>query len=131
MKAEWTRLALVKYATTSSDQIKTVGPTRISRFDTVVETVDECGEFDTQLADAGPGDIGALDLVLWAAEEYVIAHIGLHLPHVGGVRLEDVHRVKSNLALILLGELVQGGNLPPKRRSGVTAEDQDHRLVSP
>ncbi len=131
VKSKWARFAFVKYASTLTDQIEPVGPTRESRFDTIVETVNECGEFDAQLADARPSNIGALDLVLWTAEEYVIAHIGLHLPHVGGMRLEDVHGVKSDFTLILLGELVQGGNLPPKRRSGVTAEDQDDRLVGP
>ena len=131
MKSEWARFALVEYASALSDQIEPVGPTRESRFDTVVKTVDECRKFDAQLANARPGNIGALDLVLWTAEEDVITYIGLHLPHVSGMRLEDVHGVKSDFASILLGELIQGGNLPPKGGSGVAAEDQDHRLVGP
>jgi hypothetical protein len=47
------------------------------------------------------------------------------------VSLEDVDRVEGGLIFILLGELVQGGNLPPKWRSGIAPEDEDDGLVSP
>lgn len=40
------------------------------------------------------------------------------------MRLSDVDHEEADLLSILLVELVQGGNLPPERRSGVTAEDQ-------
>ncbi len=42
--------------------------------------------------------------------------------------LKNVNGVETDLALVLLGELVQGGNLPPKGRSGIAAKDQDDRL---
>jgi len=47
------------------------------------------------------------------------------------MRLQDVDRVEINLALVLLGQFVQGGNLPPKRRSGVAAEDENDGLIYP
>jgi hypothetical protein len=53
------------------------------------------------------------------------------LPHVGGVRLKDVNGVEADLVAVLLGKLVQGGNLPPKRRSRVAAKDQNDRLLGP
>jgi hypothetical protein len=55
----------------------------------------------------------------------------LHLPHIGGMRLKDIYSVESDLVAVLLGQFVQGGNLPPKGRSRVAAEDQDDRLLSP
>jgi hypothetical protein len=61
----------------------------------------------------------------------VVANVGLHLPNVSGVSLEDIDRVEGDLIFILLGELVQGGNLPPKWRSGIAPEDEDDGLVSP
>jgi hypothetical protein len=43
---------------------------------------------------------------------------------------QNVHRQKLHPVVILIVELVEGGNLPPERRSGVTAKDQDYRLFS-
>jgi hypothetical protein len=47
------------------------------------------------------------------------------------MRLKDVNSVKPHLVAILLCQLVQGGNLPPKRRSRVAAEHQHNRPVDP
>jgi len=47
------------------------------------------------------------------------------------MRLKNVDGVKVNLAVVLLGKFVQGGNLPPKRRSCVAPEDQDDRPIYP
>src|ERR1700722_18720425 len=44
---------------------------------------------------------------------------------------KDVDRVEVNLALVLLGQFVQGGNLPSKRRSSKAAEDENSRLIAP
>jgi hypothetical protein len=45
--------------------------------------------------------------------------------------LKDVDRIKTDFVLVLIGQLVQGGNLPPKWRSGVAPENQHDRLLSP
>jgi hypothetical protein len=42
------------------------------------------------------------------------------------MRFRDVHDQESNLLPVLLGELVEGGNLPPERRSSVAAKDQHY-----
>jgi len=52
----------------------------------------------------------------------------LHLPNIAGMRFGDVDHQESNFALILIVELVEGGNLPPERRSSVAAENHDYRL---
>jgi hypothetical protein len=43
--------------------------------------------------------------------------------------LGDVNNQKSNSMLILLEQIVEGGNLPSERRSRVTAEHQHYRLL--
>jgi hypothetical protein len=45
------------------------------------------------------------------------------------MRLRDIDDEKGNPAAILIVEIVQGGYLPPERRSSVAAEDKDHRLL--
>ncbi len=52
------------------------------------------------------------------------------LPHVAGVRFADVDDIKGDPVLVLIVQLVQGGNLPPEGRSGIAAEDEDYRLRS-
>jgi len=131
MKAEGPRLALVENPSALPDQIEPVGPARISRLDPIVEVVDQRGKFDAQLAHACSGNGGALGLIFRAAEQNTITHIRAHLPHIGGMRLKDVNGVEGDFVAVLLGELVQGGNLPPKGRSSVATEDEDDRPLSP
>ena len=128
MEAEWTGLALIKHAASGSNQVQPVGPACICRFDTVVEVVNECGKPNVKLANTRACDEGTLCLVLRAAEKHLVADVRLHLPDIGWMRLKDVDGVERNLALVLLGQLVQGGNLPPKWRSRVAPEDQDDGL---
>ena len=45
------------------------------------------------------------------------------------MRFHDVNRKEANLVLVLIVELVEGGNLPPKWRSGITPEDEHHWLM--
>ena len=131
VKAEWTGFALVQNSAAVPNQVEPVGPAGICKLRLVLKTVNHRGEFDPQLAHARTGNKGAFRLVLGAAEENSIAHVGLQLPHVGGMRLKNVNGVEVDLAAVLLGEFIQGGNLPPKRRSRVTPEDQNDRLVGP
>jgi hypothetical protein len=46
------------------------------------------------------------------------------------MRFLNVNQIKFHLILILLIEPVESGNLPPKRRSGVTAKNQHDRLFT-
>jgi hypothetical protein len=48
-----------------------------------------------------------------------------------GRGFKDVDGVEINLALELLGQFVQGGNLPSKGRSSKAAEDENSRLIAP
>jgi len=44
------------------------------------------------------------------------------------MRLGDIHRQERNAILIIVVQLVQGGNLPPIGRSSVAAEDENDGL---
>src|ERR1700678_2719091 len=45
--------------------------------------------------------------------------------------LQDINRVKINIALVVLGQFVQGGTRPPKRRSSIAAKDENDGLIYP
>ena len=128
MKSKGARFGFVENTASGGDQVQPVGPACISGFDTIIETVDEGRKLDSEFSHASPGHIESFGLVGGAGEDHVITHVGLHLPYVGRVRLENIDRVERNLVLVLLSKLVQGGNLPPKWRSRIAPEDQDDRL---
>ncbi|SRR5579871_513137 len=128
MKAEGPWFALVEDTSPWSNQIQPVRPPGISSLNTIVESVDQRRELDSEFAHAGARHIETLALILGAGKDHVIAHVGLHLPYIGRMRLKDINRVKPNLILVLLCQFVQGGNLPPKWRSGIAPEDEDNRL---
>ena len=131
MEPERARLAFVKHPASRCNEVQPVRPPGVRSFDVIVETVDERRELDSEFTHAGPGHIESFGFVSGAGEEHVVAYVGLHLPYVGRVRLKNVDRVEPNLVLVLLGELVQGGNLPPKWRSGIAPEDEDDRIRRP
>jgi len=131
MKAEWPGLALVKYAAVGTYQIKAVGPTRIGILYLVVEAIHHGREFNSQSAHTRAGYRCAFFFVARTPEEHVIAHVALHLPHVRGVCLKDIDCIEIDFILVLSGQFVQGGNLPPKRRSRITPEYQDDRFAGP
>ena len=79
----------------------------------------------------GAGDGGTFSLVLWTSKKNLIANVTLHLPYVGGVRFKNVYSVKVHFAFVLLRQIVQGGNLPPKGWSSIAAEDQHHGSSRP
>ena len=131
MKSERPRLALVKNSATLRDEVQPVGPARVSSFHLVVEAIQQSREMNPQLAHARVGHTRALGFIPRTAEQHAVFHVRLHLPNVGGMRLENVNRVEIDLALVLLGQLVEGGNLPPKWRSSVAAENQHDRPLGP
>ena len=131
MEAEGARLAFVCDSTACLNEVHAVRPTGISGFDLIIEIIDERWKFDVKTSDAGVCHRGAFGLISWAAKEDLVAHIALHLPHVSRMGFENVHGIEIYLALVLLRQFVQGGNLPPKWGSGIASEDQHHGLRSP
>jgi hypothetical protein len=72
----------------------------------------------------------AVFYVFWAGNENIVFDIGLRLPDIAGMGFLDIDCIKCRLALILLVQLVELGNLPAEGRSSVTAKYQHHGLVS-
>src|SRR5690349_2558015 len=89
MKAEWSGLAFVEKASAGGHEIQAVGPAGVGGFGAILEAVQQGRKLDAQLAHAGSGDAGAFSLVAGAAEQHAVAHVGLHLPHIGGMGLEN------------------------------------------
>ncbi len=130
LEPEGTRLALVGDATIRIDQVNTVGPAGVSLFGRVVELVQNSGKLDSQFAHASASDESSLVFILGAGKNNVVADVAFHLPHVAGVRFDDVDSQKGYVVAVLLVKLVEGGNLPPEGRSSVAAKDQDDRPFS-
>jgi len=131
MESEGARFALIENASALADQVEPVRPTGVSRFDLIVDAVNQCRKLDAQLPHARASDKRSLQVILRTTEEHFVAHVGPHLPNISWMRLEDIDRVEADLVAILFGELIQGGNLPPKWRSGVTAKHQDNWPIRP
>jgi MFS family permease len=106
------------------------GPMRDqSAFGGVPEFVQHCGKLYPQLAHAKSGDVLPLAFILRTGEDDLIPDVALHLPDITRMGLGDVYGQKGDTILVLLVELVEGGNLPPKGRSSVTAKDEHDRLL--
>jgi hypothetical protein len=129
LESERARLALESHATMRVDQIHAVRPAGVRTLGGVPEFVQHCGKLYPQLAHAKSGDVLTLVFILRTGEDDLIPDVALHLPHITGMSFGDVYGQKGDTILVLLVELVEGGNLPPKGRSGVTAEDEHYGLA--
>ncbi len=121
-------LAFVHDAAVPIDQIDALGPACVRRFSRVVESVDDSGELDPQFANASSSHLASLLIIFRTSEENLVLQIVLRLPHVGRMRLRDVDDKERDLLPVLVIQLVEGGNLPPERRSSIAAEHEHDRL---
>lgn len=80
-------LGFEKHTSSGSDQIQTIRPAGISSLNTIVKSVDQSREVDSEFAHARTGYIEAFRFISRTGEDDVLAHVGLHLPHVGRVSL--------------------------------------------
>ena len=62
--------------------------------------------------------------------DYILFFIYRQLPGIAGMRFLNVDQIECDLLLVPIIDFVQVGNLPAKRRSGVTTEDQHDRLFA-
>jgi hypothetical protein len=128
VEPEGPRFALVRHVAGGVDQVKAVWPGCIRLLRGVAEFIEHGGNIDSELADAGTRDETAFFFAPRTGEDDIVLNIALHLPNVAGVRLGDVNHQERDLVSILLIELIEGRNLPPKRRSSVASEYQDDWL---
>jgi len=128
VEAEGTWLALIRHAAGGVDQVKSVWPCRVRLLRGVAEFIEHGRNIDSELANAGSRDETAFFFAPWTGEDDIVFNIALHLPNIARVRLGNVYDQERDLLSVLLIELVEGRNLPPKRRSSVASEYQDNRL---
>jgi hypothetical protein len=119
----------VSYAAVGIDQINAVGPAGICLLGGVFELIQNSGKLNSEFAYASAGDLGALVFILRAGKDNIVFNVAFHLPHVAGMRFYDIHRQESHAVAVLLVKLIEGGNLPPERRSSIAAEDEHDRLL--
>ena len=110
------------------DEVYTVRPARVCLFGGVAKLVEYGRKLDPQFANASACHQCALFLSPGAGKDDLVLDIALHLPHVAGMSFRDVHNNESDLALVLIIKLVQGGNLPPEGWSSVASENHHYRL---
>jgi hypothetical protein len=91
-------------------------------FRRVAELVEHGGKLYTKFPHASPSDERAISFSFRARKDNLVFDVALHLPNVAGMRFGNVDHQKSNPPAILLVELIEDRNLPPKWRSGVAAE---------
>ena len=130
MEAEWARPALVCYTPVAVDYIKPIGPAGVGGFSGVPDVIDEGRNLDVQIPDARARYSFALLQALRICEYDVLADIRFHLPEIAGVGFLDVNDIERRPILVLLVQPVERGNLPAKGRSGIAAEDKDHRFCA-
>src|SRR5690348_6358880 len=128
MEPKWARTALVGHAAVLVDQIDSIRPASVGLFRAVAEIIHQSGKLDSQLAHAHSGHRLALFNVPGTRKYDLIANVALHLPHVAGMRFEDIHGIELHARTVLVIQLIEGRNLPPKWRSGVAAENEDNRF---
>jgi hypothetical protein len=131
MEPKRSRFALERDLSVALNQVKAVRPPGVGGFHLIIKTIDQRRKLDMQLPNAGASHGCALLLVARTAKQNVIADVALHLPDIGRMSFKNVDGVKVDFALVLLGQLVQGGNLPPKRRSRIAAENENDRPLRP
>lgn len=129
VEPEGPRLALVRHVAGGVDQVKAVRPCRVRLLRRVAEFIEHGRNIDSELADARTRDETALVFAPWTGEDDIVLNIALHLPDVAGVRLGNVNHQERDLISILLIKLIEGRNLPPKRRSSVASKYEHHRLT--
>src|ERR1700674_3981843 len=125
LEAEGPGPALVGDPPLRVDQVNPVGPSRVCLLGGVLESINQGGELYPQLAHAGSGDQRPLVEIFRAGEDDLILYIALHLPHVAGMRFQNVDRKECHLVAVLVVKLVEGRNLPPEGRSSIASKYQN------
>jgi len=124
MEAERAGRRFIGHAAIAGNHVKAVGPAGVSEVGGIVEGVGDRRDLDSKLRDANLPEVGALIETLGTRQHDVVPQIVADLPGVACVRFTDVNNEEGDLIPIFIVQLVQGGNLPPKWRSSVAAEDE-------
>lgn len=129
LESERAGFALICDSALRVDEVQTVWPPGIGAFCHVTEIIDHSRQLDAQAIDAGPGEGDTLGIISRACKDEFFFDIVFRLPDIARMGFQDVDDQERNTIAILLVKAVQGGNLPPERRSCVAAEDQYDGLL--
>jgi len=129
LESERARLALVSDFTAAIDQIDSVRPCGVSGLGRIPKLVQQGWHFNTKLPDTRSCQRSSFVFTARTGKDDVVFEVILRLPDVARMGLGNVHHQKAHPVSQVLVKLVEGGNLPPEWRSGVTAKDQYNRLA--
>ena len=129
VETEGAGLALEADLALAIDQVQAIWPAGVGALGGVPGIVQDRGDLDLQVADAGGGHVRALILVFGVGEEHFLAQVNGQLPAIRRVSFLDVDDKEIDLIAVLAVELIEGGNLPPEGRSSVAPEDEHHGLA--
>ncbi len=130
LEAVRSRPAFVGDAPLEVDHVEAIRPSSVGRLCCVLEVVYNGGERNLKMPDAGLGHFSPFEEVGRRGNKDFVLQVRRGLPGVRSVGFQDIDNEKRRPVLIGLVDLREGGNLPPEGWSGVTAEYQDHGLVS-
>jgi len=128
LKTKRSRCALIGNVALRVDQVNAVRPALVGLFGRVAKLVEHSRKLYAKLSHAGTGDEGSVFFRPRAGKNDVVFDIALHLPNVAGLRFRNIDDQESNTTAIRLVKLIEGGSLPPERRSSVPSEHKHHGL---
>jgi hypothetical protein len=130
VESEGAWLCLQYDSAVSINEINPIRPARVGTFDGIVHVIDNGRNLDPKLPHTTGSDPAAFVEALWRSKDHFVTDVTGHLPNVAGVSFLNIDNVKGNPVFVLFVELVERGNLPAKRRSGITAEDEHDGAIT-
>jgi hypothetical protein len=91
--------------------------------------VDDGGKAQRQLGGASVRHGAAFGQSCGAGHRDFVFLVVFVLPGLKRVGFQNLNHVENRPVFVLVVELVERGNLPAKRRSGITPEDEHHGLL--
>jgi hypothetical protein len=128
LESERPRLALVSHSTAAIDEIDSIRPRGVSRLGGIPKLVQQGWHLNPKFSDTRSCQRSPFVFTARTGKDDVVFEVVLRLPDVARMGLGDVDHQKAHPVSEILVKLVEGGNLPPERRSGITAEDEHDRL---
>jgi hypothetical protein len=130
MKPKGSGFTLVGYTARLIDDKEAVRPAGVGALRGILQIIYESGNVNAKFDHASIRGLIAIIKTPGGGDKNVVLNIAGHLPSVGRMRLFYVYDIQSGSILVLRVHFVEGGDLPPKGRSSMTAENQDHRLLA-
>ena len=122
-------IAFVGDAAFCVDHIESVWPCGVGLFRGVREIIDDGRNSQCQLDGASSLHLATFGKSFGARHCNLVPLVVFVLPGVDGVGFHDVNHVEGRLVLVAIVELIERGNLPAKRWSGITPKNKHNRFL--